>query len=106
MCILEKLNFKISGGSMPPDPPSVLAPSALVPSFAGPTMGNSHYNITYLNQTKIFFSFFHYKRVHLPYYKQNLNARLLQQHHFWADLMAIFRVAVLLFIKSKLEYYI
>ena len=24
MCILEKLNFKISRGSMPPDPPSIL----------------------------------------------------------------------------------
>ena len=36
-------------------------------------------------------------------YKQNLNAGLLQQHHFWAGLMAIFRVAVLLFIKPKLE---
>ena len=57
MCILEKLNSKISWGSMPPDPPSVIAPSALVPSFAGPTMGNSHNNITYLNQTKTFFFF-------------------------------------------------
>ena len=28
----------------------------------------------------------------------NLNAGLLQQHHFWAGLMPIFRVAVLLFI--------
>ena len=33
MCILEKLNFKISQGSMPPDPPSVLAPLALDPIF-------------------------------------------------------------------------
>ena len=60
MCILEKLNFKISRGTdpaPPPPPPSVLAPSALVPIFAGPTMGNSQYNITYLNQTKTF-SFF------------------------------------------------
>ena len=24
MCILEKLNFKISRGSMPPDPPSLI----------------------------------------------------------------------------------
>ena len=55
MCILEKLNFKISGGSMPPDPPSVLAPSALVPSFAGPTMGNSH---CILIRQKYFFLFF------------------------------------------------
>ena len=29
MCTLEKLNFKISRGSMPPDPPSILAPWAL-----------------------------------------------------------------------------
>ena len=36
-------------------------------------------------------------------YKQNLNAGLLQQHHFWAGLMAVFGVAVLLFIKPKLE---
>ena len=36
--------------------------------------------------------------------KQNLNAGLLQQHHFWAGLMAIFRVAVLLFSKPKLEW--
>ena len=37
MCILEKQNFKISPGSMPPDPPSVLAPLALDPIFAGLT---------------------------------------------------------------------
>ena len=50
---------KSPGGACPrtPPPPSVLAPSALVPSFAGPTMGNNHYNITYLNQTKTFFFF-------------------------------------------------
>ena len=42
-------------------------------------------------------------RVYSIYCKQNLNAGLLQQHHFWAGLMAIFRVAVLLFIKPKLE---
>ena len=35
MCILEKLNFKIPRGSMPPNPPSVLAPSALDPISAG-----------------------------------------------------------------------
>ena len=62
MCILEKLNFKNFAGEhapgpSPSPPPSVIAPSALVPSFAGPTMGNSHYNITYLNQTKTFFFF-------------------------------------------------
>ena len=38
MCILEKLNFKISRGSMPPDPPSLLAPSAVQPILAGPTL--------------------------------------------------------------------
>ena len=31
MCVLEELNFKISRGSMPPDPPSELAPPALDP---------------------------------------------------------------------------
>ena len=35
MCILEKLNFKISQGSMPSDPPSVLTPLALDPIFVG-----------------------------------------------------------------------
>ena len=45
----------------------------------------------------------HVTDVTLCVYKQNLNAGLLQQHHFWAGLMAIFRVAVLLFLKSKLE---
>ena len=45
----------------------------------------------------------HVADVTLGVYKQNLNAGLLQQHHFWAGLMAIFRVAVLLFIKPKLE---
>ena len=71
MCSLEKLNFKISPGSMPPDPPivysrlrrsilcyfcwtnsEVLPPDMLLP------MGNSEYNITYLNYTKtcLFFS--------------------------------------------------
>ena len=34
MSTLEKLNFKISRGSMPPDRPSVLAPSALDSTFA------------------------------------------------------------------------
>ena len=38
MCTLEKLNFKISRGSMPLDPPSVVAPSALDTIFAGLTM--------------------------------------------------------------------
>ena len=38
MCILEKLNFKISPGVMAPDPHSVLAPLALDPIFAGLTL--------------------------------------------------------------------
>ena len=38
MCVLEKLNFKISRGSMPPEPPSVLAPLALDPLSAGSTL--------------------------------------------------------------------
>ena len=37
---LEKLNFEISRGSMPPDSPSVLAPSALDPALAGLTLTN------------------------------------------------------------------
>ena len=36
--MLEKLNFKISRGNMPPDPPSVLAPLALDSILAGPTL--------------------------------------------------------------------
>ena len=51
MCILEKLNFKISPGSTPPDPTRVIAPSALDTIFARLTMGNSQYYITYLNHT-------------------------------------------------------
>ena len=35
MCILEKLNFKISRGSMPPDPPNLLTPSALDTIWVG-----------------------------------------------------------------------
>ena len=38
MCILEKLNLKISRGSMPLDPPSVLVPSTLHIIFAGQTL--------------------------------------------------------------------
>ena len=38
MCVLEKLNFKISRGSMPPDPPSVFAPPVLDPLSAGSTL--------------------------------------------------------------------
>ena len=38
MCTLEKLNFKISRGSMPPDPPSLLASSALDTIWAGLTL--------------------------------------------------------------------
>ena len=38
MCTLEKLNFKISRGSIPPDPPSLLAPSALDTIWPGLTL--------------------------------------------------------------------
>ena len=38
MCVLEKLNFKISRVSMPPDPPSVFAPPVLDPLSAGSTL--------------------------------------------------------------------
>ena len=38
MCTLEKLNFKISRGSMPPDPPTLLAPLALDTIWAGLTL--------------------------------------------------------------------
>ena len=38
MCTLEKLNCKISRGSMPPDSPSLLAPSALDFIWAGLTL--------------------------------------------------------------------
>ena len=38
MCIVEKLNFKIPRGSMPPHPPCVLAPSALDTIYSGLTM--------------------------------------------------------------------
>ena len=41
MCILEKLNFKISRGSMSPDPPSLLAPSALDTVWAGLTLNSN-----------------------------------------------------------------
>ena len=47
----------------------------------------------------------HVTDVTLGVYKQNLNAGLLQQHHFWAGLMAIFRVAVLLFIPGTGGYF-
>ena len=42
MCVLEKLNFKISRGSMPLDPPSVLAPSVLDPLSAASTLNCFH----------------------------------------------------------------
>ena len=42
MCVLEKLNFKISRGSMPPDPPSVFAPPVLDPLSAGSTLDCFH----------------------------------------------------------------
>ena len=38
MWILEKLNFKISRGSMPPDPSRVPAPLALDPILVGSTL--------------------------------------------------------------------
>ena len=38
MRILVKVNFKISRGSMPPDPSAVLAPSALQRILGGPTL--------------------------------------------------------------------
>ena len=42
MCVLEKLNFKISRGSMSPDPPSELAPPVLDPLSAGSTLNCFH----------------------------------------------------------------
>ena len=42
MCVLEKPNFKICRGSMPPNPPSVLAPLVLDPLSAGPTLNCFH----------------------------------------------------------------
>ena len=38
ICTLEMLNCKISRGTMPPDPPSLLAPSALDAIWAGLTL--------------------------------------------------------------------
>ena len=42
MYVLEKLNFKISRGSMPPDPLSVLAPPMLDPFSAESTLNCFH----------------------------------------------------------------
>ena len=42
MCVLEKVNFKISRGSMSPEPLSVLAPPVLDPLSAGSTMNCFH----------------------------------------------------------------
>ena len=42
MCVLEKLDFKISRGGMPPDPPSVLMPPVLGPLSAGSTLNCFH----------------------------------------------------------------
>ena len=42
MCVLQKLNFKISRGSIPPDPPSVLVPPVLDPLWAGSTLNCFH----------------------------------------------------------------
>ena len=44
MCVLEKLNFKISRGSMPPDPHSVLAPPVLDPLSAASTLNCFHWS--------------------------------------------------------------
>ena len=41
MCILEKLNLKIYRGSMPPDPPTVLAFSARHPILNHFSLTNS-----------------------------------------------------------------
>ena len=76
MYIFEKPNFKISRGSMPPDPPSVLAPPALDTIFAGLRLppglllplSNNQYNdyVSYVRKKMFLFSA--EKRVHLPYY--------------------------------------
>ena len=42
MGVLEKLSLKISWGSMPPDPPSVLAPPVLDPLSASLTLNCFH----------------------------------------------------------------
>ena len=42
MCVLEKLNLKISRGSMPPDPLSVFAHPVLHPLSAGSTLKCFH----------------------------------------------------------------
>ena len=48
MCVLEKLNFKISRRSMPPDPPSVLAPPVLDPLSAESTRFDVSKNVNLL----------------------------------------------------------
>ena len=80
MCILEKLNFKISRGSMPPDPPTVLVPSALDTIFAGLTLNCFrracyyqwviHSIILRILPTRKNVSLVSRKRVHLPYYTE------------------------------------
>ena len=42
MCVLEKLNFKISPGEHAPDPHSVLAPPVFDPLSAGSTLNCFH----------------------------------------------------------------
>ena len=42
MCVLEKLNFKISRGGVPPDSPSVLAPPVFDPLLAGSILNCFH----------------------------------------------------------------
>ena len=57
MCVLEKLNFKISRGSMPPDPPSVLVPPALHPLSAGLTLNCFHRSCSDANGYLQFYRF-------------------------------------------------
>ena len=88
----RKLKFKIFRGSMPPDPPSALAPAALDTIFAGLTLNCSrracYYQWVILSiilrilRTQNYVSFL--SRVHLPYYKRYIyilgtaNMRLAQ----------------------------
>ena len=80
MCICEKLIFKISRGSMPPDSPTVLAHAALDTIFAGLTLNCFHRACCYqcvilsiilrILPTQKDVSFLSRKRVHLPYYTE------------------------------------
>ena len=53
--MLEKLNFKISQGSMPPDPPSVLTPLAFDSILARPTLNCFHQACNYMYNCYYFF---------------------------------------------------